>query len=209
MRIELGNVRVHQGSAGPTVLIAGAGCATGLDLAAMLAAKGASVIVLERSDARALALGRLDPARIETLTLDVFNPMPCRRLGAIWTDTPIDLLLHLHLLREPARPGAAVAAIPALTRALWPGLARGAGEVLILACAPEADAAPEAHAYDAALRALVPLMQAEAGAGARVNLLRARRADARAAFRDVVAGWPGAVAPLGSVLDLGRGGAGD
>jgi NAD(P)-dependent dehydrogenase (short-subunit alcohol dehydrogenase family) len=209
MRIELGNVRVHQGSAGPTVLIAGAGCATGLDLAAILAAKGASVIAVERSDARALALGRLYPARIETLTLDVFNPLPCRRLGAIWAETPVDLLLHLHLLREPARPGAAVAAIPALTRALWPGLARGAGEVLILACVPEAGAAPEAHAYDAALRALVPLMQVEARARARLNLLRARRAEARAAFRDVVAGWPGAVAPLGSVLDLGRDGAGD
>ncbi len=202
-------MRVHQGSAGPTVLIAGAGCATGLDLAAMLAAKGASVIVLERSDARALALGRLDPARIETLTLDVFRPAACRRLGAIWAETPVDLLLHLQPLREPARPGAAVAAIPALTRALWPGLARGAGEVVILACASEADAAPETHAYDAALRALVPLMQAEAGGRARVNLLRARRAAARAAFRDVVAGWPGVAAPVGSVLDLGAGGAGD
>lgn len=205
----MGNVRVHQGSAGPTVLIAGAGCAIGRDLAAMLVAQGASVIAIERSDTRALALGRLDPARIETLTLDVFNPMPCRRLGAIWAETPVDLLLHLHLLREPARPGAAVAAIPALTRALWPGLARGAGEVLILACIPEVGAAPEAHAYDAALRALVPLMQAEAGGRARVNLLRARRADARASFRDAVAGWPGAVAPLGSVLDLGARGAGD
>jgi NAD(P)-dependent dehydrogenase (short-subunit alcohol dehydrogenase family) len=205
-------VHVDQRIAGPTVLIAAAGCAVGGDLAERLVRTGAQVVVIERSGARAMALARRAPARIETLVLDPLRPDHCRRLGAAWGGTPIDLLFHLHPLRAPHRPGAAVAAIPALTRALLPGLAQGAGQVLIACAAPAPGAPPEPCAFDAALRALPAAMQREAGAGARVNLLRLGPGTPRAALGPAVLAvlaqdWPG---PAGSVLELAEAaGAGD
>ncbi len=155
-----------------TVLIASAGCAVGGELAGRFAATGALVVVADHAERRALALARRAPGKIESLTIDCLRPGQCRRLGEIWGDTPLDLLVHLHPLRSPRRLGAAVAAIPALTRALMDGLALGEGLVLVGCRAASHDARPEARAFDAALAALAPHMQTEAGTHARVNVLR-------------------------------------
>jgi len=187
-----------------TALIVAAGCAAGGALAGMLAAQGAQVIVADHSERRAMALARRAPLSVESLALDPLRPGQCRRFGDIWGDTPLDLLVHLHPLRSPRRLGAAVAAIPALTRALDAGLARGEGLVLVVCDAPRRDAPPEVHAFDAAFMALAPLMQAEAGGHARVNLLRlgpGAGTMALAAAVQRLAGQ-GRDGPRGAVIDL-------
>lgn len=187
-----------------TVLIASAGCAVGGALAERLAAAGAQVVVADHGERRALALVRRAPGGIESLTLDCLRPGQCRQLGEIWDDTPLDLLVHLHPLRSPRRPGAAVAAIPALTRALMRGLAEGEGLVLVACRAPGRGARPETHAFDAALAALAPHMQAEAGPRARVNVLRlAPGARGALLIRAVLEFADDAMAaPRGAVIDL-------
>ncbi|MFU8778044.1 MAG: hypothetical protein ACNA7M_10310 [Roseovarius sp.] len=125
---------------GKTVLIAAAGCAPGVVLAQGLARAGAQVIVIDREDRRCQALARLVPGRIETLALDVMRPAVCARLGDLWGQAPIDLLIHLQPLRMAGRLGAVTQAIPALSRALRPGLAAARGRVLIVNAVPCAGA---------------------------------------------------------------------
>lgn len=162
-----------QGNAsGKTVLIASAGCAAGLTLAGGFARAGAGVIAIDRDEERNTALARMKPSRIETLRLDVLRPRQCRDLGDIWHDTPIDLLIHLQPLRDPSRLGAAITSIPALTRALAPGLRRGQGKVIFVYAGAPADAPAEDLAYRAALADLAPLMQTEMGAPLAINALR-------------------------------------
>lgn len=187
-----------------TVLIVSAGCAAGGALAEMLATRGAQVIVADHAERRAMALARRVPLLIESLALDPLRPSQCRRFGDIWGDTPLDLLVHLHPLRSPRRLGAAVAAIPALTRALGPGLARGEGLVLVACHAPGRDAPPETHAFDAAFMALAPHMQAEAGGRARVNLLRLGQGAGTAALAEAVQEMAaqGREGLRGAVIDL-------
>lgn len=189
-----------------TVLIAAAGCAVGGHLAEAAATSGAMVIVADHAERRGLALARRAPRRIECLALDCLRPRQCRQLGEIWDTTPLDILLHLHPLRSPRRLGAAVAAIPALTRALLPGLARGGGLVLVACRAPGPEAPPEAHAFDAALSALAPHMQDEAGPRARVNVLRLAPGTGRAALIRAVQGLADGAgpAPRGTVIDLAQ-----
>lgn len=192
-----------------TVLIAAAGCAAGGALAEGFAAKGAQVIVVDHVERRALALARRAPGRVESLRLDPLRPSHCRRLGEIWADVPLDLLVHLHPLRLPRRLGAAVAAIPALTRALGHGLEQGGGLVIVACRAPDKGAPPETHAFDAALTALAPHMQAEAGRRAQVAVLRLAPGAGRAALMRA-AGMladQGHNGPRGVVLNLaGAGG---
>lgn len=187
-----------------TVLIASAGCAVGGALAGRLVAAGAQVVVADHAERRALALARRAPCDIESLTLDCLRPGQCRLLGEIWDDTPLDLLVHLHPLRSPRRPGAAVAAIPALTRALMRGLGEGAGLVVIACRVPGSNAPPEMHAFDAAMAALAPHMQAEAGARARVNVLRLAPGARAALLIRAVLGFANdaGAAPRGAVIDL-------
>ena len=192
-----------------TVLIVQAGCGVGADLAVAFSAAGARVIVVDHAERRTLALARHAPHRIESLTLDSLRPGQCRLLGRIWADEPLDILVHLHALRSPRRLGAAVAAIPALTRALLPGLARGEGQVIAACRAPRPDAQSEDHAFDAALLALAPLMQKEVGGRACVTLLRlgpqtGREAPVQAALR---LGLGAGNASRGAVLDLAGEGA--
>ena len=187
-----------------TVLIVAAGCAAGGALAEGFAAQGAQVIVADHIERRALALARRAPRFIESLTLDPLRPRHCRRLGEIWDDTPLDLLVHLHPLRSPRRLGAAVAAIPALTRALGHGLEQGGGQVIVACRAPERGARPEAHAYDAALKALAPHMQAAASGRVRVNVLRLAPGAGLAALLRAAGtlAEQGHDGPRGAVLDL-------
>lgn len=187
-----------------TVLIVAAGCAAGGELAKGFAAKGAQVIVADHVERRALALVRRAPRFIESLTLDPLRPGQCRRLGEIWADTPLDLLVHLHALRSPRRLGAAVAAIPALTRALGRGLEQGGGLVIVACRAPQQGAPPEAYAFDAALTALAPHMQAEAGRRAHVTVLRLAPGAGGAALMRAAGTLAdqGQAGPRGAVLDL-------
>jgi len=190
-------------------MIAAAGCDMGRVLAGALSGAGARLVVLDADPERGLALARMRPERIEAVTLDALHPEHCRRLGAIWDDTPLDLLVHLQVLRAPQRPGAAIAAIPALTRALLPGLARGQGQVIMIYRAPAPRAQAEDRAYDTGLTALAGPMQGEVGARATVNALRlgsprAGTSDAAAIWRAISAlvSQQGA-GPRGSVLHLG------
>lgn len=188
-------------------MIAAAGCDAGRCLARACAQAGARVIVLERDGARALAVARARPDRIETLALDALRPEHCARLGAAWGDTPLDLLLHLQPLRVPRRPGAAISAIPALSRALLPALR--AGGVIAVFRAPGPGARAEALAYDAALCALAGHMQAEFGNQTMVNALRLAPEGAERSCGALL--WPAVemlatadrAGPCGSVLHLG------
>jgi NAD(P)-dependent dehydrogenase (short-subunit alcohol dehydrogenase family) len=193
-----------------TVLIVAAGCAAGGALAEGFAARGDKVIVADHDERRVLALARHAPRSIENLTLDPLHPGHCRCLGTIWADTPLDLLVHLHALRRPRRAGAAVAAIPALTRGLGRGLERGEGLVMVACRAPQQSAMPEAHAFDAALTALAPHMQAEAGRRARINVLRLAPGTGCVALAQAVTrlAEQRQNGPRGAVLDLGWAGDG-
>lgn len=206
---RVGEGRVDTERSRKTVLIAAAGCAAGDALAVGFAATGAQVIVADHVERHALALARRAPGLIESLRLDPLRPSHCRHLGEIWADVPLDLLVHLHPLRSPQRLGAAVAAIPALTRALARGLARVEGLVIVACRAPNEGAPPEAWAFDAALTALAPHMQAEAGRRVRVAMLRlAQGADPAVLMRAAgVLADQGQDGPRGVVLDLaGAGG---
>jgi hypothetical protein len=213
VRTDRLGVHVVWGLSDKTVMIAAAGCDAGRCLALGSAQAGARVIALEREATRARAVARARPDRIETLALDALRPEHCERLGAVWGTTPLDLLLHLQPLRAPRRPGAAIAAIPALSRALLPALAAGAGRVIVVFRAPTGAARAEDLAYDAGLTALAGHMQEEVGIRVMVNALRLapegaeRSCGARLwpAVEALAAGnWAG---PCGSVLHLGAAGA--
>jgi len=190
-------------------MIAAAGCDAGRCLAMACARAGARVVVLEQTASRARAVARARPDTIETLALNALRPDHCARLGAVWDATPLDLLLHLQPLRAPRRPGAAIAAIPALSRALLPGLEVGAGRVIAVFRAPRPGGRAEDLAYDAGMCALAGHMQEEFGTRVMVNALRlapeavAQSCGARLwpAVEMLTAGdWAG---PCGSVLHLG------
>ncbi|GAW36122.1 hypothetical protein RA2_03190 [Roseovarius sp. A-2] len=190
-------------------MIAAAGCDAGRCLAHACAQAGARVVALERDANRARAVARARSDRIETLALDALRPEHCARLGAVWGTTPLDLLLHLQPLRAPRRPGAAIAAIPALSRALLPGLGAGAGRVIVVFRAPGAGAGAEDLAYDAGLCALAGHMQEEFGIRVMVNALRLAPVGAERSCGMRL--WPAVemlaagtrAGPCGSVLHLG------
>ncbi|MBW4972145.1 hypothetical protein KZZ08_00860 [Roseovarius mucosus] len=163
--------------AGKTVLIAGAGCAAGVVLAQGLARAGAQVIVIDREDRRCQALARLVPGRIETLALDVLRPSVCARLGALWGQTPIDLLIHLQPLRMAARLGAVTLGIAGLSRALRPGLRAGQGRSLIVNAVPCAGAGAAERACRLGLDHLGGYLAQEAGGAQPVHTLRLLRAE--------------------------------
>ena len=200
---------MNGGLSDKTVMIAAAGCDAGRCLADACAQAGARVVVLEQTASRARAVARAWPDMIETLGLNALRPDHCDRLGAVWDATPLDLLLHLQPIRMPRRPGAAISAIPALSRALLPGLAAGAGRVIAVFRAPGPGARAEDLAYDAAMCALAGHMQEEFGNRAMVNALRLAHEGAERSCGARL--WP-AVAmltageragPCGSVLHLG------
>jgi hypothetical protein len=164
--------------AGKTVLIAAAGCAPGVVLAQGFARAGAQVIAVDREDRRCQALARLMPGRIETLALDVMRPAVCARLGDLWGQTPIDLLIHLQPLRMARRLGVVTQAIPALTGALRPGLEAAEGRVLIVNAVPGAGAGAAERACRLGLDYLGGYLAEEAGGAVPVHTLRLTRAEA-------------------------------
>lgn len=154
---------------GKTVLVASAGCRTGLNLVRCLSRAGAIVIAMDRDEKSHFPLVELNSQMIDTLRFDALQPNQCRTLGRIWGNTPIDLLVHLQALRDPHRLGAVIASIPTLTRALRQGLAAGRGRVLIIHEALPRNASAEVQAYHAALERLGDFMQAEHGRDVTVN----------------------------------------
>lgn len=165
--------------AGKTILIAAAGCAAGVVLAEGLARAGAQVIAIDHEDRRCQALARLAPGQIETLALDVMRPSVCARLGQLWGQTPIDLLIHLQPLRMAGRLGAVTMAIPTLTRALAPGLVAGQGRVLIVNAVPADEAGAAERACRLGLDHLAEFMGQETGGAAPVHTLRLAQGRAR------------------------------
>ncbi|SLN18622.1 hypothetical protein ROG8370_00600 [Roseovarius gaetbuli] len=87
--------------------------------------------------------------------------------------SPCLLIRFAHTVRL----GAAITSIPALTRALAPGLRRGQGKVIFVCAGAPADAPAEDLAYRAALADLAPLMQTEMGAPLAINALRLQSGD--------------------------------
>lgn len=156
-----------------TILLAGAGCAVGRLLAFAYASRGARVIAMDRDEALALEIATGNPARIEALKLDLMRDANCRLLGDIWQAEPVDVLIHLQPLREPHRMGAAIQAIPALTRQLQPALEAGSGRVLVLYCEAASEARAEGRTFATAFAHLVEHLNAEISqSGLTVNAIR-------------------------------------
>lgn len=148
--------------AGKTALIAGADCAIGHAIAWALAHQGARGVLVGVDEAALRQTVKAAPDHLDHLVLDVLRPRACRLLGAEWGDEPLDVLVHVQALAVPARPGAVIAAIPALTRALVTGLrAADFPRVVIVCVAPPAQAQAEACAYDRAMQHLPQALQQE------------------------------------------------
>ncbi|WP_297773983.1 hypothetical protein [uncultured Roseovarius sp.] len=158
--------------AGKTIVAAAAGCSAGLVLADGLAGAGGRIVALDRDAGRCHALARLSPERIETLAVDPMQPAGCARLGQLWGNTPIDLLIHLQPLRAPDRLGAVTSAIPALTWALLPGLRAGSGRVLIVNAVPGSGAGAAERACRLGIDHLAEFMQHETEGRIATNTLR-------------------------------------
>ncbi|HKL04892.1 MAG TPA: hypothetical protein VJ929_03655 [Roseovarius sp.] len=148
--------------AGKTALIAGADCAIGHAVAWALAHQGARGVLVGGDEQALRQTVKAAPDHLDHLVLDVLRPRSCRLLGAEWGDEPLDVLIHVQALAVPARPGAVIAAIPALTRALVTGLrAADFPRVVIVCVAPFAQAQAEAWAYDRAMQHLPQALQQE------------------------------------------------
>ena len=162
-----------------TVLIAGAGCNAGALLGRFYAGAGARVVLIDNDEPAMLNIARRQPSRIDTLRLDLRRPALCRRLGEIWDNEPLHVLVHLQLLVRTSQQGAALASVEALTLALAPALA-GRGRVLAVFAAPRtrdaagrAEAGAAARAMRAALEHLPRALQDRLGGqGITVNALR-------------------------------------
>lgn len=165
---------------GKTALIAGADCALGQALARALAQVGARGVLVGGDEDMLRQTVQAAPDRLDHLVLDVLRPRSCRVLGVEWGDEPLDILVHLQAVTAAARPGAVIAAIPALTRALVSGLrAASCPRVVIVCVAPPAQAAAEASAYHRAMQHLPHALQQELawpGQGA-VNAVRVSNAS--------------------------------
>ncbi len=132
-------------------MIAGAGCASGAALAQSLARAGARVVVIDSDERAVLEIARSRAESIDTLALDLMEPAVCARLGAVWKDEPLHLLVQLSPIRHPGRPARALACVEALTAALAEGLRAARGCVVIVdAAAPGASLAQSLLAEAAA-----------------------------------------------------------
>lgn len=161
-------------------MIAGADCAFGQTLAWALARAGVRGILAGVDEGLLRQTVKAAPDHLDHLVLDVLRPRSCRVLGAEWCDEPLDMLIHLQAVSSPGRPGAVIAAIPALTRSLVAGLrAARFARVIVVCGAPPAQAPAEAWAYDRAMQHLPQALQQELalqGQGA-VNAVRVTNAS--------------------------------
>ncbi len=180
-------MRSHDFS-GKTALIAGAGCDVGIALAHGFRGAGARVVLLDRDAARISDAAALAADRIETLALDPLRRDLCRKLGDIWGDEPLDILVHLQALRDPGKTGQVITGITGLTRDLARGLRAARGRVLTVHAAPPGLAEADQVLFDRMLSALPETLQARLGRhGVRVNALRLPGpADTAATHRDLV-----------------------
>ncbi|WP_397541490.1 hypothetical protein [Roseovarius salis] len=197
------------GFADSTVLVAGAACDVGVELCHAFAGAGARVVAVDPDEASVLGLGRHAPDRIDTLALDVMQPVACRRLGNAWADEPLHVLLHLLPLRSLSHPAAAMAAAETLTRALSTGLRAGRGRVLIVAAGAPRDASVTAGLLHDATRRLAPALQVRhASGGVTVNAILlpgegAAVLEPRALWHAVAyLAAPGTARPCGAIVPL-------
>ena len=149
---------------GKTVVIAGAGCEVGIALAHGFCSAGARVVLLDSDEAGILEVATLARDRIETLALDPLRSDLCKRLGEIWADEPLDVLIHLQPLRHADRLAAAMSSIPALTRDMARALRAGRGRVLVLFHAPMPLGGMDRALLDKALSALPAMLHDKLGA---------------------------------------------
>jgi len=151
---EWNRVKKCNGLANRTVLVVGAGCGWVDVLCRAYAGAGARVIAMDPHDAPILQSAAADPKRIDPLCLDDTDAVQRRRFCEIWADEPLDVLVHLQPLRAAPDAGPALTSIAALTEALTPALARGAGRLLVLQHAPAAQAPLGQGMLARAIRAL-------------------------------------------------------
>ena len=141
-------------------MIAGADCALGQTIACALAHRGVRGVLTGVDEGLLRRAAKAAPDRLDHLVLDVLRSRSIRLLGAEWDAEPLDMLIHLQAVSAAERPGAVIAAIPALTRALVAGLSAAAFPRVVIVCnAPPAQARAEASAYDRAMQHLPQAMQ--------------------------------------------------
>lgn len=157
-----------------TVLIVGAGCALGRVLALQLADVGTTVIVLDHDTTHLMQTASYDPTRIETLTIAPQATATIAKLGEIWEDEPIDLLVMLQPLSLPRRPGLAAKSSLLFLDALKLGLARAKGAVVSVIPAAGGDDDPVAQSAYAAMAQLARAMPRQLReTGVRANAISA------------------------------------
>ncbi len=144
-------------------VIAGAEHPLGAALTHRLAAFGATVVAMGRSDDQLMALASPFPARIEPLALRPGRRDVLALLQEAWDDTPLDLYVDLTPLCIEAEPGPshAFARSAGLASALARGIAGGAARAVIAVPAVQADSAPDDQARAAGYAALVRRFAAE------------------------------------------------
>lgn len=156
-----------------TVVVIGAGCGYGAALARTLVTRGATVVALDSDEALILPLAHEAPDRIEPLTIALDSAGAIAKLGAIWADEPIYLLVMLQSLRMERRPGSAVKSMLLFARTFEPGLRAGGGSVVTLIRAADRDADPVRQSAEAAQMRLSSVLPDQLGAiGVRANTVR-------------------------------------
>ena len=131
------------------------------------------MVLLDRNEARMVDTAALACDRMETLVIDPLRADLCRRLGEIWCDEPLDVLVHLQALRDPQKIAPAITAIAGLTRDLARALRAARGRVLTVFAAPSNLATVDHALYDRALGGVPDALQSRLGShGVRANALR-------------------------------------
>ncbi len=183
-------------------MLVGAGTLTGHDLALALAARGATVVITDRTADALLRTARHAPESIQTLECDLRRPDICARIGAIWGAEPLSGVVNLLPLAQPGLMEMALRSSVGLGRGFRGALMAGRGCLTL--CAPLAE--PEhwaGLAAEAAMEHLVKEMaQGLAPGRIRVNGILAEASVTGAAMAAVLAmlgqqrGINGAMIPL-------------
>ncbi len=167
---------MNQGScgfAGRSVLLIGAGCALGRVLARLYANAGARVVVIDNDEDQLLTIAKQNRDQISTLRLNCLDATQLTNFINIWSDEPLDALVHLQPLRHLGAQGRGIASIVRLTEGLAPALARGQGRVLILYRGTTSTTSLQKRALSPAWDRLSNLLSGQfSGDGLRVNALR-------------------------------------
>jgi hypothetical protein len=142
-----------------TVLIAGAACATGCALTAILARHGATVIALDRDMTPLLPTAIAFPEQVELLKLDMRDTRHAQVIGAIWADEQLHGFVSLLALAAADDLLLSCRMPVALASAFAPGLRAGQGTALLVW--PERGHGPADAAYRAGADALIDALDRE------------------------------------------------